>query len=112
MREIIVNYLILDEDEERLKKITEEYKKQGLNLSEDKMFENIMCCGSKYDVDSKLKLHEWKLGLREDYNQKAQILYDRMERNNNMSRKFTLERGYDDEGFKNGGANTGGSLIR
>ena len=45
----------------------EEYKKKGLNLSEDKMFENIMCCGSKYDVDSKLKFHEWKLGLREDY---------------------------------------------
>lgn len=100
MREITVNYLILDEDEERLKKITDEYKKQGLNLSEDKMFENIMCCGSKYDVDSKLKFHEWKLGLREDYNQKAQILYNRMERNNNMSRKFTLERGYYDEGFK------------
>ena len=54
MREITVNYLILDEDEERLKKITEEYKKQGLNLSEDKMFEGIMCCGSKYEVDSKL----------------------------------------------------------
>ena len=67
MREIAVNYLLLDEDEKRLKKITEEYKKQGLNLSEDKMFEGIMFCGSKYDVDSKLKFHEWKLGLREDY---------------------------------------------
>ena len=67
MREITVNYLILDEDEERLKKITEEYKKQGLNLSEDKMFEGIMCCGSKNDVDSKLKFHEWKRGLIEDY---------------------------------------------
>lgn len=31
------------------------------------MFECIMCCGSEYDVDSKLKLHEWELGLREDY---------------------------------------------
>ena len=67
MRDIIVKYTLLDEDEERLKKITEEYKKQGLNLSEDKMFEGIMCCGSKYDVDSKLKFHELKLGLREDY---------------------------------------------
>jgi len=67
VREIVVKYLILDEDEERLKKITEEYKKQGLNLSEDKMFESIMFTGSKYDVDSKLKFHEWKLGLREDY---------------------------------------------
>ena len=67
MREITVKYLVLDEDEERLKKITEEYKKQGLGLSEDKMFESIMCCGSKYDVDNKLKFHEWKLGLIEDY---------------------------------------------
>ena len=67
MREIIVNYLIFDEDEERLNKITEEYKKQGLNLSEDKMFEGIMCCGSKHDIDRKLKFHELKLGLREDY---------------------------------------------
>lgn len=67
MREVTVKYLILDEDEERIKKITEEYKKQGLNLSEDKMFESIMFTGSKYDVDSKLKFHEWKLGLREDY---------------------------------------------
>lgn len=67
MREITVSYLILDEDEERLNRITEEYKKQGLSLSEDKMFEGIMRCGSKYDVDSKLKFHEWKLGLREDY---------------------------------------------
>ena len=67
MREITVKYLILDEYEERLKRITEEYKKKGLNLSEDKMIEKIMCCGSKYDVDSKLKFHEWKLGLREDY---------------------------------------------
>ena len=60
MREITVKYLILDEDEERLKKITEEYKKQGLNLSEDKMFEGIMCCGSKYDVDNKLKFKKKK----------------------------------------------------
>ena len=67
MREITVNYLILDEDEERLKRITEEYKKQGLNLSEDKMFEGIMCYGSKYDVDSKFKFPECKLGFREDY---------------------------------------------
>ena len=67
MREITVSYLILDEDEERLNRITEEYKKQGLSLSGDKMFEGIMRCGSKYDVDSKLKFHEWKLGLIEDY---------------------------------------------
>ena len=59
MREITVNYLILDEYEERLKRITEEYKKKGLNLSEDKMFENIMCYGSKYDVDSKFQIYDF-----------------------------------------------------
>ena len=32
MREITVNYLILDEDEDRLKKITEEYKKKRIKL--------------------------------------------------------------------------------
>lgn len=67
MREITVNYLLSDEDEKRLQKITEEYQKQGLNLSEDKIFESILFCGSKYDVDSKFKFHEWKLGLREDW---------------------------------------------
>ena len=66
MREITVKYLILDEYEERLKRITEEYKKKGLNLSEDKMFENIMLIGSKYDIDAKLKFHEWRLRLNED----------------------------------------------
>ncbi len=67
MREISVNYLLLEEDEERLHKITEEYKKKGLNFSEDKQFEAIMSCGSKYDIDRKFKFHEWKLGLREDW---------------------------------------------
>ena len=65
MREITVNYLLSDEDEQRLCRITEEYKKLGLNLSLDKQFEAIMCCGSRYDVDAKFKFHEWKLGLRE-----------------------------------------------
>lgn len=67
MREITVSYLLTDEDEERLKKIAEEYKKQGLDLSIDKQFEAIMCCGSQHDINNKFKFHEWKLGLREDY---------------------------------------------
>lgn len=67
MRDVTVKYLLQDEDEERLRKITELYKAQGLNLSEDKMFEAIMCMGAKYDIDRKLKFHEWKLGLREDF---------------------------------------------
>lgn len=52
---------------ERLQKITEEYKKLGLDLTYDKQFDAIMCCGSRYDIDSKFKFHEWKLGLREDF---------------------------------------------
>lgn len=67
MQEITVKYLLTDEEVERLKKITEEYKKQGLDLTPEKQFENIMFAGSKYDIDKKFKLHEFSLGLREDY---------------------------------------------
>lgn len=67
MQEITVKYLLIDEEVERLQKITEEYKKQGLDLSLEKQFEYIMCCGCKNDINSKFKFHEWKLGLREDF---------------------------------------------
>lgn len=67
MRDITVKFTLYDEDEERLRKITEEYKQQGLDFTEDKMFDAIMATGSKYDIDAKLKFHEWKLGLREDF---------------------------------------------
>lgn len=67
MKEIAVKYMISDEDEQRLQKITELYRQQELNLSEDKMFESIMFTGSKYDIDKKFRFHEWKLGLRENF---------------------------------------------
>lgn len=67
MRDIIVKFMLSDEDEQRLQRITELYKAQGLDLSEDKMFESIMFTGSKYDVDKKFRFHEWKLGLRENF---------------------------------------------
>lgn len=67
MREITVQYMISDEDELRLREITESYRKQGLDLPEDKMFGYIMSAGSKYDVDKKLRFHEWKIGLRENF---------------------------------------------
>ena len=68
MREVTVKFTIYDEDEERLKKIVEEYKKQhNFEQTENKMFEAIMLTGSKHDIDSKFKFHEWKLGLREDF---------------------------------------------
>lgn len=67
MRDVIVKYLLQDKEEERLRRIAELYKKQGLDLSDDKMFEAIMCMGAKYDIDEKLKFHERKLGLRKDF---------------------------------------------
>ena len=68
MREVTITFTLYDEHEERLKKIVEEYKKQhNFEQIEDKMFEMIMLTGSKHDIDAKLKFHEWKLGLREDY---------------------------------------------
>ncbi len=66
MREISVKFMLVDDQEEMLQKITEEYKKQGLNLSENKMFESIMFMGSKHDIDNKFKFHESNLGLRVD----------------------------------------------
>ena len=67
MRDIIVKFTLYDEDEERLKKIIEEYKKQhNFESTEDRLFETIMLLGSAHDIDRKLKFHEWKLGLKED----------------------------------------------
>ena len=68
MRDITVKYTLKDEDEERLKKITEEYKKQhDFEMTEEKMFDLIMRLGSWYNIDNKFKFHERRLGLREDY---------------------------------------------
>lgn len=66
MKEITVTYLLMDEDIKRLERITEEYKKKGLDLTSDKMFESIMFIGAKYDIDRKFQFHEWTLGLREN----------------------------------------------
>lgn len=65
MREISVKFLLTDEQERRLKDITEGYKKLGCHLSEEKIFEMLMCTGCRYDIDNKLKFHECKLGLEE-----------------------------------------------
>ncbi len=63
MREITVKYVLTDEDENRLKKITEAYRKQGLNESEDEMFASIMDHGSAYDIGQKFRYHELSLGI-------------------------------------------------
>ena len=68
MRDITITFTLYDEHEESLKKIVEDSQRQhNYKQTEDKMFESIMLIGSKHDIDAKLKFHEWKLGLREDY---------------------------------------------
>ncbi len=68
MQEIVISYTLLDDHIKRLKRITEEYKKQhGYDFTENKMFETIMLTGCHHDIDERFKLHEWRLGLREDY---------------------------------------------
>ena len=68
MRDITVKYTLKDEDEERLKKITEEYNKQyDSEMTEENMFNSIMYLGSWHNIDDKFKFYEWRLGLREDY---------------------------------------------
>ena len=67
MRDITVKYTLKDEDEERLKKITEEYNKQyDSDMTEENMFNSIMCLGSWRNIDDKFQFHERRLGLRED----------------------------------------------
>lgn len=81
MREVVITFTLYDEHEERLRKIVEEYKKQhNFEQTEDKMFESIMLIGSKHDIDAKLKFHEWKLGLREDFKQRNNKCSDIIER--------------------------------
>ena len=67
MQELIVKYLLTDEEVERLEKITEGYQEMGFDITKERMFDTIMCMGSKSDIENRFKFHEWKLGLREDY---------------------------------------------
>lgn len=64
MRNIAVNYTINDEEEERLKRITNEYMSRGMELSLENMFAGIMISGSNYDIDTKFRHHERELGIR------------------------------------------------
>ena len=58
MRKITVTYLLSDEEMKRLERIVEEYKKQGIDTTPIRLFESIMLCGSKYDIDKKFSTHE------------------------------------------------------
>lgn len=64
MRDIMVKYTLNDEEEERLKRITNEYMSRGMELSLENMFTGIMVSGSNYDIDTKFKHHERELGIR------------------------------------------------
>lgn len=69
MRDMTVTFILKDEDEERLKRITEEYEKRhNLKITEEKMFDAIMCLGSWRNIDEKFKIHESSLGLRGNCN--------------------------------------------
>lgn len=66
LRYINVSYMVDEDVYQRIAAITEVYKKQGIDLSPERMFSHIMILGSKYNMDDKLKFHEWKLGLRDN----------------------------------------------
>ena len=66
MVEVNVSYLIDDEAYQRLVNITEGYKKRGMDMVPEKMFECIMTAGSKYDIDSKMRFHEDSLGFNQN----------------------------------------------
>lgn len=61
MRKITVKYILSDEEENRLRKITEAYRKEGLNKTIDEMFETIMRIDSEYDIGQKFEYHEQQL---------------------------------------------------
>ena len=93
MREVTITFTLYDDHEERLRKIAEEYKRQhNFEQTEDKMFEMIMLTGSKHDIDSKLKFHEWKLGLREDFRQERMWLYVLQDRGTEEERREITEK--------------------
>lgn len=67
MKEIQVTYLLDEEQEARLKKITEACQKRTIKNTEEQQFEVIMTLGCKWDIDDKLSFYEFQLGLRENF---------------------------------------------
>ena len=66
MRKITVAYELSDEQEERLEKLTEAYRKKGLVRPQDKIFEFIMATGSKWDIEQKFSATELILGMPQE----------------------------------------------
>jgi hypothetical protein len=61
MRKFTVEYLLPDDYVKRLEKITEGYRKLGLDTTIEKEFEFIMILGSGIDIAERFNFHENKL---------------------------------------------------
>lgn len=66
MRKITVEYILTDEEESRLKKITEAYRKRGSNWSEDEIFDFIMTMDGTNDIAQKFGLQELHLDIAQE----------------------------------------------
>lgn len=64
MKSLNVECVICDRDYNRLLKITEAYRKQGLDFSLEEQFELIMF--DRAEVDRRLSYHEKILGLKKE----------------------------------------------
>lgn len=59
IKEMSVEYLITDEQAERLEKLVEAYAKKGLkNTTPEKVFQLIMITGASHEIDKKLSMEE------------------------------------------------------
>lgn len=63
MREIAVNYLLTEEEEQRLQKITKFYKSQLPDISESDVFRFIMLLGCRLDIEERFSQYEQLIEL-------------------------------------------------
>ena len=63
MKKVEVSYLLTEEQEQRIKKITKGYESLNLRLTDEKVFEYIMLLGCDSDIQNRLHFHECKLGI-------------------------------------------------
>lgn len=62
-KEITVNYLLTDEQLQRLQKITKFYQSQRPDISEDDVFRYIMLTGCMLDIEEKFSEYEQLIEL-------------------------------------------------
>ncbi len=68
MKSITVEYLLTEEQAERLFKIASAYEKKGIHTTEETHFGFIMTEGARWEIDDRLSLHEWRLGMSDSWN--------------------------------------------